>query len=603
MASPTLISTAGTYYIKSSNGVCNDIEAVVVTITTTPVLTITNPQAVCFPSTVDITAAAVIAGSTGGGTITYHNNAAGTGTLAGASAIATSGIYYIKSTVGNCTDIEAVTVTINATPVLTIVNPAGVCSPATVNITTNTVITGNTNAGTLSYWLDMACTQTLASPTLISTAGTYYIKSSNGVCNDIEAVVVTITTTPVLTINNPLAVCFPSTVDITAAAVIAGSTGGGTITYHNNAAGTGTLAGASAIATSGIYYIKSTVGNCTDIEAVTVTINPSPNLIIVKNPDAVCAPNTVSIIEAALTAGSDFGVYSYFDTDGTTPLLNPSTIGTSGVYYITLTSNGCPTKKPITVTINPLPIVSLDQNGFVCVAIDGQTLPGSSFTLNTGLTVPQYKFVWYNDSVSTTVALTGETNSSLVVNTTGNYRVVVENNATSCKNEASATIVSSLPPDTIQFVTSSYFADDKVITVNVSPVSSYEYQINNGVFQDSNIFTGVNSGINKVVVRDKYGCGQKEDTVRLLDFPKYFTPNGDGFNDTWNISDISEQFNAKIYIFDRYGKLLKQITPTSKGWDGTINTTDLPADDYWFTVEYEEAQINKTFKAHFSLKR
>ena len=89
----------------------------------------------------------------------------------------------------------------------------------------------------------------------------------------------------------------------------------------------------------------------------------------------------------------------------------------------------------------------------------------------------------------------------------------------------------------------------------------------------------------------------------VIDYPHYFTPNGDGINDHWNIIGLSDEPNAKIYIFDRFGKLLKQISSTSLGWDGTFNGQLLPSTDYWFTVEYTEAGINKMFKAHFSLKR
>ncbi|NRD21237.1 T9SS type B sorting domain-containing protein, partial [Winogradskyella eckloniae] len=85
--------------------------------------------------------------------------------------------------------------------------------------------------------------------------------------------------------------------------------------------------------------------------------------------------------------------------------------------------------------------------------------------------------------------------------------------------------------------------------------------------------------------------------------PLYFTPNGDGFNETWNIAGIGS--NAKIYIFDRYGKLLKQLSPDGSGWDGTFNGNKMPTSDYWFTVEYDEpgTDIRKEFKAHFTLKR
>jgi gliding motility-associated-like protein len=60
---------------------------------------------------------------------------------------------------------------------------------------------------------------------------------------------------------------------------------------------------------------------------------------------------------------------------------------------------------------------------------------------------------------------------------------------------------------------------------------------------------------------------------------------------------------AKIYIFDRSGKLLKQLSPTTEGWDGTYNGRLMPSDDYWFTVDYQEGVNTKQFKAHFAMKR
>jgi gliding motility-associated-like protein len=91
--------------------------------------------------------------------------------------------------------------------------------------------------------------------------------------------------------------------------------------------------------------------------------------------------------------------------------------------------------------------------------------------------------------------------------------------------------------------------------------------------------------------------------VILIDYPHYFTPNGDGIHDYWNIKGFENDFTAKIYIFDRYGKLIKQITPQSQGWDGTCNGMLMPSTDYWFTVDYTEAAAYKQFKAHFALKR
>jgi len=84
-----------------------------------------------------------------------------------------------------------------------------------------------------------------------------------------------------------------------------------------------------------------------------------------------------------------------------------------------------------------------------------------------------------------------------------------------------------------------------------------------------------------------------------IDFPKFFTPNGDGFNDTWQVNGQLQVIKG-IFIFNRYGKLLKQLNPTSSGWDGTYNDKTLPSNDYWYHVILEDGRI---FKGHFSLIR
>ena len=135
----------------------------------------------------------------------------------------------------------------------------------------------------------------------------------------------------------------------------------------------------------------------------------------------------------------------------------------------------------------------------------------------------------------------------------------------------------------------------------MEPAGQYLYQLDNGALQTSNVFNDVLPGHHDIIVKNQ--CGESTGTAYLMDYPKFFTPNGDGYNDTWNIFALSGQANAKIYIFDRYGKLIKQISPSGKGWDGTYNKQVLPGTDYWFTVEYEENSVRKEFKSHFALKR
>jgi gliding motility-associated-like protein len=187
----------------------------------------------------------------------------------------------------------------------------------------------------------------------------------------------------------------------------------------------------------------------------------------------------------------------------------------------------------------------------------------------------------------------------------GNYSVIVTNKITGCvSKEVFATIIANNPATSLDAVVSDAFTQEATITASVQGgTGPFLYQIDGGEFQSSNEFTGLSSGTHTLTVKDVQGCTNLSIPVIVIDYPKYFTPNGDGYDDTWNIKGLNDQPNARIFIFDRYGKLIKEISTQGGGWDGTYNGKQLPATDYWFTVEYVENNSNKLFKAHFSLKR
>jgi gliding motility-associated-like protein len=146
------------------------------------------------------------------------------------------------------------------------------------------------------------------------------------------------------------------------------------------------------------------------------------------------------------------------------------------------------------------------------------------------------------------------------------------------------------------------------IEVEVSGIGEYEFALNSpeGPYQDSNRFTNLPIENYRVFVRDKNGCGISETLVApdltLDGFPKFFTPNGDGINDTWQFIPPPSGLNPirVLHVFDRYGQLIAQIDPRGEGWDGTFNGTSLPASDYWFRAVDEN---NEVIQGHFSLKR
>jgi gliding motility-associated-like protein len=145
-------------------------------------------------------------------------------------------------------------------------------------------------------------------------------------------------------------------------------------------------------------------------------------------------------------------------------------------------------------------------------------------------------------------------------------------------------------------------------------IGDYEFSLDNFNYTsepntDSN-FTNLEPGVYNLYIRDKnsyyyyeFGCGILEIPVSVIGYKKYFTPNNDGVNETWKILGIRPDYNAdsKVYIFDRYGKLLKQLDPLTEGWDGTYLGKPMPATDYWFRVYLSED--GREFKGHFSLIR
>nr|MBA2581873.1 gliding motility-associated C-terminal domain-containing protein [Bacteroidota bacterium] len=425
-----------TYYIQSSASGCTDIEPVTVIINTTPVLSITNPLAVCSPSTVDLTNASVTSGSTGAGTLTYWTDAGATTSLTSANAVSASGTYYIQSSASGCTDIEPVTVTINPSPVLSITNPPGVCSPATVDITAASVTSGSTGAGTLTYWTNAGATTSLTSPNAVSASGTYYIQSSASGCTDIEPVTVIINTTPVLSITNPLAVCSPSTVDLTTSSVTAGSTGGGTLSYWTNSSATTVLTSPGAVSASGTYYIQSSVSSCSDIQPVTVTINPSPVLSI-TNPPAVCSPATVDITAASVTSGSTgVGALTYWtDAGATTSLTSPNAVSVSGTYYIQSSASGCTDIEPVTVVINTTPVLSITNPPAVC---SPATVDITATTVTSGSTGAGTLTYWTDAGATTSLT------SPNAVSASGTY--YIQSSASGCTDIEPVTVIINTTP-------------------------------------------------------------------------------------------------------------------------------------------------------------
>jgi len=278
---------------------------------------------------------------------------------------------------------------------------------------------------------------------------------------------------------------------------------------------------------------------------------------------------------------------------------NPQTIY-ARVDDITIANSICWATTEITLQVDLLPIFDLDDEYLLCLNTNGTEVVELPI-LDTQLSDADYSFEWsLNGSL-----LPAETASSLMPSVGGTYSVIVTNNTTGCQNKDAAVVNESSPPIVTAEVISNIFDNNHIVEVTATGLGIYEFSLSNGAWQSSKIFENVALGTHIVTVRDINGCGITVTSVLVIDYPEFFTPNGDGYHDTWNIVGIATQPDAVIYVFDRFGKLLKQLSPTGNGWDGTFNGINLPSNDYWFSIDYNEPidGARKQFKAHFTLKR
>ena len=276
-------------------------------------------------------------------------------------------------------------------------------------------------------------------------------------------------------------------------------------------------------------------------------------------------------------------------------------------YRVTSVSGDCRGQfTDFTVIVNPLPKPIL-TDGHICVnATTGLTYQG--YVLDTQLSGSNLTYQWlmFDETINDYSPIAGANDSTYEAMEEGDYQVIVTNTTTGCIGSSSAEVNEVFPATAFTATVSDAFTNDSTITVTVNPIGTGNliYALDEGAWQDSNVFTGVEAGEHTVLVSDLEGCTNLTIDVTVIDYPKYFTPNGDGIHDTWNIVGLN-QADAKLYIFDRYGKLIKQISTIegSKGWDGTYNGAQLPSTDYWFTIDFTENDQQKQFKSHFSLKR
>lgn len=370
-------------------------------------------------------------------------------------------------------------------------------------------------------------------------------------------------------------------------------------------------------------------GECPSIDnTFTITLSPSPTINPIPLYDSnssvidrtFCDTDEInngvlnipltqydSTLKGSTQTGNEFYVTYHNSLDEALNNLNPITESLSNnpsIYAVVRNQNFTCTSPPLKIeyVVNLLPDPN-PQDAYLCVNnITGDAI--SVAVLSSGLLTGNYFFEW-KDSTGEVVG----TSNSYATNLAGDYTLTVTDfdPTKGCVSVVKTVSVLKSSIAITGYSITQDFDDNQIITIIPDGYGdNYVYQLDNGLFQESNVFANVSSGNHQIVIRDKNGCGDSDPiNVLVLQYPKFFTPNNDGYNDYWNIYDLQElgDPNTKISIFDRQGKLLKQISPFSQGWDGMHNGNPLLADDYWFVVNYIKEGISREFKSHFSMKR
>jgi len=318
-------------------------------------------------------------------------------------------------------------------------------------------------------------------------------------------------------------------------------------------------------------------------------------------------PFDTSTIETTVLNGQTGMLVYYFDQNGNSlpsPLPNPFLTATQTITIRVeneLYSN-CTAETMVDFIVHPKPQFELDETAIYCTNLPPIIVetynPSSNFT-----------YEWKDEARNII-----STNFDAIISNKGVYTVIATSNE-SCESlphqiTIEASSIASLTPNDITVVDDSENNSITIATTNLG-IGDYEYAIAKldgfiSSFQDEPYFDHLIPGIYTVFIQDKNNCGIAQLAISIIGFPRFFTPNNDGFNDTWKVIGVNENFyaNSNIYIFDRFGKFITQINPRGNGWDGLFKGRQLPATDYWFSVELVDPIGNvRTRKGHFSLIR
>lgn len=589
LPSSTLLVDGTTYFAEKQTGSCApSISRLEVTahINQTPLAPQTTNQVFCESENAKISDLIV-----NGQNIKWYDSLISSTPLTNNTFLANNTNYYASQTSNNCeSDRVVITVTITS------INPPTLTSPQTFCFQDNATISNIAITGQNITWYNAQTGgNILPLTTALQNGVTYYATQTiNGCESDRTSVLINIqvTDTPI----GYLAQTFCSDANSTLNDIVVT---GINIIWYDSFVGGSIIPSTTLLQHQTNYYCTQTINGCESFRKP-INIYLTNTLNALDYQETICDDlddgfeiiNLTSFNSNLITTtGNTFSYYTSLNGAenqiSSAQINNVSNynlnIGTTTIFVKIDSQNGCHQVVELKLTLVSKPRIAISDIMPIC--------EGTSITINAGNGFDNYNWS------------TGATTQSTLVSQAGNYSVTVteNHNGISCSSTKNFTVVNSNAATVSEIITLDWTDNNNTITVLISnsSVGDYVYSLDGINYQNSNVFYGLESGEHTVFVKDTNGCGISSEEIYLLMYPKYFTPNGDSYNDTWKIKFSQKEPNFKVAIFDRYGKLLK-IMNSYDAWDGKLNGKDLPSDDYWFVVT---RQNGKEFRGHFAMKR
>lgn len=611
--------TAGTYtvkeVVKNVNGSDSLTKVNYITVLPLPTITISGTTTICAGNSTTITAS-------GGGTYSWS-----TGATTAAITVSPAGTTTYSLTVtsgGGCPKDTTVKVTVNPLPTVTLSGNNNLCPGDSTTITA-------TGGGTYAWSTGGTNSSIKVKP---ATTTTYTLGVTNGGCTKDTSITVTVAPKPSASISNDTTICAGASVTLKAS-------GGSTYSWSTGAT---TSSISVSPGTSTTYTVAVSNGGCPADTAVTVTVNPVPNVTL-SGTNAICSGDSTTI---KATGG---GTYSW-STGATTSSITVKP-ATTTTYTLAVSTGGCPKDTSFTVTVNPSPTITLSGNTSICMG-DSTTLTaggGGTYAWSNGSTGSSIDVKPVSDSTltlqvtkngctsDTTITVTVNTppvpsvgpilntcqgtpiqlsasggatylwhpssslNDSTVSNPMANpavtttYTVVVANGG--CTAIDSETVVVN-PVNPVSACCTATIIQGQSAPLSVSPTASgdkYQWVPANGVACDTCPNTTASPTVTTwyyVIVTDSNNCTSRDSVLITVKencgavfVPNAFSPNNDGQNDILYVMCNPACVSGLTFnIYDRWGNLIFKTSDPTVGWDGTYKNKPMNTGTYVYIIRY-----------------